>query len=251
MKNKKIITLIFVLILVCTCIVIYFAQNSEQEHISFDFKPVIDENDNIYSEPENELSEDELLKVWFEIGFAYKPFLNNGEEYYGNVDIVAYVNKVPVNKGEIIERAGKIEALNRTLRKTWTTNPVEYIYYEKFEKYYGESNNIEISDEELDQYINYQKEGLNGQSYFEEYLKGVGVSKEEYWNNIDPKTYKQHLFRNAVRKHILEKITPYYKGIEKLSGDVKDQYINQFCKDNMKVKVKDKKFIELYNKNIE
>lgn len=71
---------------------------------------------------------------------------------------------------------------------------------------------------------------------------------EQYWNVLAPESYRNSILKSRVYKHILENLTDI--NTEEISPEEQTNYVNQFIKDNIKIDVINKEFIDLYNNDI-
>ena len=126
-----------------------------------------------------------------------------------NINVVSYVNDIPVYEDEIIERIEKNKAISDSMKAagsstplSWGSNPFDYVYKEKFVLYYAKTNNIEISKEELEECISNEKAVWESEKeIFEQYLAGRGITEEEFYNEIAPPSYEKTILKNKVREH--------------------------------------------------
>lgn len=170
-----------------------------------------------------------------------------------NRNVVSYVYDIPVYEDEIIDRIENNKAILDSMEATgssttppWGSNPFDYVYREKFELYYAEANNIEVSKEELEECIAYERsiwESEDGKEIFEQYLAGRGVTAEEFYNEVAPPSYEKTILKNKVREHILRGA-----GMIEKDNEEKQKYLDEFYKENIKVNEIDKDFIKKYSK---
>ncbi len=197
--------------------------------------------------PENS---DIFNEDWYEnLGEGLKQILESKESDNQSDDIVAYINGIPIYKHEIIDRKTKLMLLNNIGTPNWPTNPVEYVYRETYLYYYAAKNNIDVTNKEVNETLNFQKQQAENseefQKWIEEYLIRPDTTIEQYWNVLAPKSYRNTILKGRVYKHILETLTDI--NTYEISNEEKSNYVNQFIKDNMKVDVINKDFIDLYN----
>ncbi len=168
-----------------------------------------------------------------------------------NRNIVSYVNDIPVYEDEIIERIEKNKAILDTMKTTdnsatslpWGSNPFDYVYREKFDLDYAKVNGIEVSKEELEKYISSERAIWESEKdIFEQYLAGRGITEEEFFNEIAPPSYEKTIIKNRVREHILQSA-----GMSEKDNEAKQKYLDEFYKENIKVKEIDKNFIKMYS----
>ncbi len=169
-----------------------------------------------------------------------------------SLNVVSYVNDIPVYEDDIIERIEKNKAISDSMKASgsstplsWGANPFDYVYREKFELNYAESNGIEVSKEELEEYISNEKavwESEDGKEIFEQYLAGRGITEEEFYSEIAPPSYEKTILKNKVREHILKSA-----GMIEKDNETKQKYLDEFYKENIKVKEIDKDFIKKYS----
>lgn len=169
-----------------------------------------------------------------------------------NRNVVSYVNDIPVYEDEIIDRIEKNKAISNSMKAAgssttppWGSNPFDYVYKEKFELYYAKTNGIEVSKEELEECISNEKavwESEEGKEIFEQYLAGRGITEEEFYNEIAPPSYEKTILKNKVREHILKSA-----GMIEKDNEAKQKYLDEFYKENIKVKEIDKDFIKKYS----
>lgn len=103
-----------------------------------------------------------------------------------NANIVSYVNDMPVYEEEIIERIEKnkailedMKAFDNSAMLPWEANPFEYVYGGKFMLSYARDNGIEVSKEELEEHISYEKNVWEAEKeVFEQYLYGRGITED-------------------------------------------------------------------------
>lgn len=170
-----------------------------------------------------------------------------------NRNVISYVNDIPVYEDEIIERIDKNESISDAMKTSgssepiaWGSNPFDYVYKEKFELYYSKANGIEVSKEELEEFISTEKvtwEAEDAKEIVEQYLAGRGVTEEEFFNEIAPPSYEKTILKRKVREHILQNA-----GMNEKEYKEKQKYLDEFYKENIKVKEIDKDFIKKYNK---
>ena len=167
-----------------------------------------------------------------------------------NRNIVSYVNGIPVD--EIIDRIEKNKAISDAMKTAdnlapspWDSNPFDYVYKEKFELYYAKTNSIEVSKEELEEFISTEKavwESEDAKDIFEQYLAGRGITEEEFYNEIAPPSYEKTILKRKVREHILQSA-----GMNEKEHEEKQKYLDEFYKENIKVKEVDKEFIKMHS----
>ncbi|KAF5039524.1 hypothetical protein DSECCO2_543060 [anaerobic digester metagenome] len=190
---------------------------------------------------------------WYEnLGEGLKQILESKASDNPSDDIVAYINGIPIYKNEIIDRKTKIMLLNNIESPNWSTNPVEYVYRETYMYYYAAKNNIDVTDKEVNETLNFQKQQAENseefQKWIEEYLSRADMTIEQYWNVLAPESYRNSILKSRVYKHILENLTDI--NTEEISPEEQTNYVNQFIKDNIKIDVINKEFIDLYNNDI-
>lgn len=201
-------------------------------------------------EPE---SLDMFNEDWYEnLGEGLKQILESKASDNPSDDIVAYINGIPIYKNEIIDRKTKIMLLNNIENPNWSTNPVEYVYKETYMYYYAAKNNIDVTDKEVNETLNFQKQQAENSEEFQkwiaEYLSRADMTIEQYWNVLAPESYRNSILKSRVYKHILENLTDI--NTEEISPEEQTNYVNQFIKDNIKIDVINKEFIDLYNNDI-
>lgn len=142
--------------------------------------------------------------------------------------------------------------LNNIENPNWSTNPVEYVYRETYMYYYAAKNNIDVTNKEVNDTLNFQKQQAEYSEEFQkwiaEYLSKADITIEQYWNVLAPESYKNSILKSRVYKHILENLSG--ANTDKISTKEQTNYVNQFIKDNMKIDVINKEFIDLYNYDI-
>lgn len=171
-----------------------------------------------------------------------------------NRNVVSYVNDIPVYEDEIIERIEKNNAISDSMKASgsstslpWGSNPFDYVYREKFELYYAVTKGIEVSKEELEECISNEKavwESEDGKEIFEQYLAGRGITGEEFYSEIAPTSYEKSILKRKVREHILKGA-----GMLEKDNEAKQEYLDEFYNENIKVKEINKNFIKKYSKN--
>jgi hypothetical protein len=167
-------------------------------------------------------------------------------------NVVSYINDIPVYEDEIIDRIENNKAISDSMKAagssttpSWGSNPFDYVYREKFELYYAETNDIEVSKEELEECIAYERsiwESEDGKEIFEQYLAGRGITEEEFYNEIAPPSYEKTLLKRKVREHILQNADMNEKEYEE-----KQKYLDEFYQENIKVEEINKDFIKKYS----
>lgn len=186
------------------------------------------------------------------LGEGLKQILESKTKDNSSDDIVAYINGIPIYKDEIIDRKAKLSLLNNIENPNWPTNPVEYIYRETYMYYYAAKNNINVTDKEVNETVNFQKQQAENSEEFQkwiaEYLSRADITIEQYWNVLSPDSYRNSILKSRVYKHILENMTDI--NIDEISAEEQSNCVNQFIKDNMKIDVINKEFINLYNYDI-
>jgi len=201
--------------------------------------------------------EPECLDVFNEdlyenLGEGLKQILESKTSDNPSDDIVAYINGIPIYKKEIIDRKTKIILLNNIENPNWSTNPVEYVYRETYMYYYAAKNNIDVTDKEVNETLNFQKQQAESSEEFQkwiaEYLSRADMTIEQYWNVLAPESYRNSILKSRVYKHILENLADI--NTDEISPEEQTNYVNQFIKDNMKINVINKEFIDLYNNDI-
>lgn len=190
---------------------------------------------------------------WYEnLGEGLKQILESKASDNPSDDIVAYINGIPIYKNEIIDRKTKIMLLNNIENPNWSTNPVEYVFRETYMYYYAAKNNIDVTDKEVNETLNFQKQQAENSEEFQkwiaEYLSRADMTIEQYWNVLAPESYRNSILKSRVYKHILENLTDI--NTEEISPEEQTNYVNQFIKDNIKIDVINKEFIDLYNNDI-
>lgn len=167
-----------------------------------------------------------------------------------NGNVVSYVNDIPVYEDEIIERIEKNRAIKDAMKTTdnseaplpWGSDPFDYVYREKFELNYAKVNGIEVSKEELEKYVSSERAIWESEKeILEQYLAGRGITEEEFFNEIAPPSYEKTIIKNRVREHILKSA-----GMSEKDNEAKQKYLDEFYKENIKVKEIDKDFIKKY-----
>ncbi|MBP1926143.1 hypothetical protein J2Z76_002007 [Sedimentibacter acidaminivorans] len=201
-------------------------------------------------EPENS---DMFNEDWYEnLGEGLKQILESKASDNPSDDIVAYINGIPIYKDEIIDRKTKLMLLNNIENPNWPTNPVEYVCRETYMYYYAAKNNIDVTDKEVNETLNFQKQQAENSEEFQkliaEYLSRADMTIEQYWNVLAPKSYRNSILKSRGYKHILENLTGI--NIYEISPEEQSNYVNQFIKENMKIDVINKEFIDLYNYDI-
>ncbi len=196
---------------------------------------------------------DMLNEDWYEnLGDGLKQILESKVNDNPSEDIVVYINGIPIYKEEIIDRKTKLMLLNNIENPNWPTNPVEYVYRETYIYYYAVKNNINVTDKEVNETLNFQKQQAENSEEFKkwiaEYLSRADITIEQYWNDLAPESYRNSIIKSRVYKHILEKLTDI--NTDEISPEERTNYLNQFIKDNMKIDVINKEFIDLYNYDI-
>jgi hypothetical protein len=171
-----------------------------------------------------------------------------------NLNVVAYINDIPVYEHEIIERIlinkvilDSMKAAGSSSSLSWGSNPFDYVYREKFELNYAEINGIEVSKEELEKYISVEKsswESEDTKEIFAKYLDGLGLTKEQFYNEFAPPLYKEKLIKDKVREDILKNA-----GMIEKNNEAKQKYLDDFFKENIKVKEIDKDFIDKHSES--
>lgn len=194
----------------------------------------------------------DLISWGYKLGTTAKGFFNKSYEVKDK-EVVAYINDIPVNKSEILDRLEKSKALENIMKSMgnnnsslWPSNPVDYVFYEKFDLYYAKTHNIKVSAEELDEYIKIQKEGWESpelKGVLEQYLKGMGITEEQFYSDIAPKSYEKTILKNKVKSHILNSAN-----LSEASSEEKQKYLENYYKKNIKIEVKNTSFINQYNK---
>jgi len=195
---------------------------------------------------------DMLNEDWYEnLGEGLKQILESKVNDNPSEDIVVYINGIPIYKDEIIDRKTKLMLLNNIENPNWPTNPVEYVYRETYIYYYAIKNNINVTDKEVNETLNFQKQQAENSEEFKkwiaEYLRRADITIEQYWNVLAP-SYRSSIIKSRVYKHILENLTDI--NTDEISPEERTNYLNQFIKDNMKIDVINKEFIDLYNYDI-
>jgi FKBP-type peptidyl-prolyl cis-trans isomerase (trigger factor) len=118
--------------------------------------------------------------------------------------------------------------------------------------YYAAKNNIDVTDKEVNETLNFQKQQAENSEEFQkwiaEYLSRADMTIEQYWNVLAPESYRNSILKSRVYKHILENLTDI--NTDEISPEEQTNYVNQFIKDNMKIDVINKEFIDLYNNDI-
>jgi len=201
-------------------------------------------------EPENS---DMFNEDWYEnLGEGVKQILESKASDNPGDDIVAYINGIPIYKDEIIDRKTKLMLLNNIENPNWPTNPVKYVYRETYMYYYAAKNNIDVTDKEVNDTLNFQKQQAENSEEFQkwiaEYLSRADITIEQYWNVLAPVSYRNYILKSRVYKHILKNLTDI--NTDEISPEEQSNYVNQFIKDNMKIDVINKEFIDLYNYDI-
>jgi len=196
---------------------------------------------------------DMLNEGWYEdLGDGLKQILESKVNDNPSDDIVVYINGIPIYKDEIIDRKTKLVLLNNIENPNWSTNPVEYVYKETYMYYYAIKNNINVTDKEVNETLNYQKQQAENSEEFKkwiaEYLSSADITIEQYWNVLAPVSYRNSILKSRVYKHILENLNDI--NTDEISPEEQSNYVNQFIKDNMKIDVINKEFIDLYNYDI-
>ncbi len=193
----------------------------------------------------------DLISWGHKLGTTAKGFFNKSYEAKDEEE-VAYINDIPVNKTEILDRLEKSKALDNIMKSMgnnsspWSSNPVDYVFYEKFDLYYAKTHNIKVLAEELDEYIKIQKEGWESpelKGVLEQYLKGMRITEEQFYSDIAPKSYEKTILKNKVKSHILNSAN-----LSKASSEEKQKYLENYYKKNIKIEVKNTSFINQYNK---
>ena len=117
---------------------------------------------------------------------------------------------------------------------------------------YAIKNNINVTNKEVNETLNFQKEQAENSEEFQkwlvDYLSKADITIEQYWNVLAPESYRNSILKSKVVKHILENLTDI--NTDEISPEERTNYINQFIKDNMKIDVINKEFIDLYNYDI-
>ena len=196
---------------------------------------------------------DMFNEEWYEnLGEGLKQILENKASNNSSDDIVDYINGIPIYKDEIIDRKTKLTLLNNIEKPNWPTNPVEYVYRETYMYYYAAKNNIDVTDKEVNETLNFQKQQAENSEEFQkwiaEYLNKADITIEQYWNVLAPESYRNSILKSRVYKHILENLTDI--NTDEISNEEQSNYVNQFINDNMKIDVINKEFIDLYNYDI-
>ena len=125
---------------------------------------------------------------------------------------------------------------------SWGLDPVDYVYREKFELNYAKINNIEVSEDELNEYTSYQKAGWESEDskeFFEQYLKGREITKEEFYRDIAPSAYEKTLLKRKVREHILKNADMNDRDYE-----TREKFLEKFYENNIQIKEIDENFIQ-------
>jgi len=186
------------------------------------------------------------------LGEGLKQILESKASDNPSDDIVVYINGIPIYKNEIINRKTKLLLLNNIENPNWSTNPVEYIYRETYMYYYAAKNSIDVTDKEVNETLNFQKQQAENseefQKWISDYLSRADITIEQYWNVLAPESYRNSILKSRVYKHILENLTDI--NTDEISNEEQSNYVNQFIKDNMKIDVINKEFIDLYNYDI-
>lgn len=170
---------------------------------------------------------------------------------YESKNIVAYVNGIPVYDGDIIERIEKNEDIANDMANDgnlsplpWGSDPFKYVYEEKFMLGYARENGIDVSKEELEEQISYEKasrESEAAKEIFEQYLSDKGITEEEFYNDIAPPSYIKSMLKTKVRNHIIAS-----SGKTVMTNEEEQKYLDEFFKKNINIEEIDKDFINKY-----
>ncbi len=196
--------------------------------------------------------QNKLANWGYNLGFEIKN-VSEKSNITESRNIVSYVNDIPVYEDEIIERIEKNEAISNSMKTAgnsasppWGSNPLDYVYKEKFDLYYAKTNGIEVSKDELEEYISIERakwEEEGSKEVLEQYLIGRGITEEEFYNDIAPASYEKTILKSKIRDHILQNA-----GMIEKNNVEKQEYLDKFYKENIKVKEINKDFINMYNK---
>ncbi|HCX04075.1 MAG TPA: hypothetical protein DHM42_06265 [Clostridiales bacterium] len=169
-----------------------------------------------------------------------------------NLNIVAYVNDIPVYEHEIIERIqinkailNAMKAVDSSSSLSWGSNPFDFVYKEKFILNYAKTNGIRVSQEELEEYISIEKasrQSEEAKELFKRYIDGLGVTEEEFYSEFAPPLYKENIIKSKSREHIFKSA-----GMIEKDYKMKQKYLDKFYKENIKVIEVDKDFINKYS----
>ncbi|WP_313164342.1 SurA N-terminal domain-containing protein [Sedimentibacter sp.] len=178
--------------------------------------------------------------------------LGGGMKYISvpeNRNVVAYVNGIPVYEDEIMDRIEKNEAISNDMGNSaplpWGSDPFEYVYKEKFMMGYARKNGIDVSKEELEEQISFEKssrESEDSREILEQYLSDKGITEEEFYNEAAPPSYVKSILKTKVRNYILTNL----RKTEITNGE-QQKYLDEFFEKNIKVVEVDKDFIKKYS----
>ncbi len=191
---------------------------------------------------------DESMEDWlYNLGDGMKN-VSEKSNIPENRNVIAYVNDIPVYEDEIIDRIEKNNAISDAMEKSagnstpplWYSDSFGYVYIEKFMISYARENDIDVSKEELEEQILYERNAWESEKEtFEQYLSGRGITEEEFFNDIAPPSYIKTILKNKVRNHIIKN-----SGITEMSNKEQQEYLDEFFNEKIKVVEIDKDFIK-------